>query len=742
MALEDQSGTPRPRTANLAPSPRVEHFDGEVPPALSPLDAFALQGRLLAKQLDESRKGNRRLSRLAPASVARSLSQPRPGYFRAPSSGDSAKPPPSPSSWDRGIGTTVEEPKFRPQSQHPRLSGIPRSSVPFNRDSESELPPLESSPDNYFDIPRADSPEESSWLNFNSDEDHKGPETGPPVGIGIQGVRRQESSGDSPSRPPVPNTLAPPSASSLRPAGSPGLAHLESSDDDYYTSSNAGSTFSKPRKLSSSSGMSMPHSPMSQISRPRPRSPSPTVELMNSQNPLPRPSFNFSRPLSRSSTSPSLSSIMLAPSELRTEPRSRTMNRGNRPAPIDLEAPSRLAADTAEGDLHSPAPSYIYAKYSLPRGREVARDSIVFSGLQTPLFEWSEPLFESTPPPSATYDNRPARTPSPPAAPQRELSASPAAASKPHPPRTSTAKSISTRDPSPPMPVRHSFDQGTNEVLSVRNSNSHNEMSAALKPGARLDAKASPASSASTVRPHTSRSAKSGSPIPQNTAEYHVAKGIECHENGSLNESTYHLRIAAMQNDPTGMLLYALACRHGWGMRANPTEGVKWLRKAMDSAGLDVTDYDNAAMEPRGRNIQDQKALRAQFALSVYELGVSHLNGWGIDQDKALALRCFEIAGQWGDVDALAEAGYCYAEGIGCKKNLKKAAKLYRAAESKGMSMVGNSWIYKDKYMSDDATASRSRTSASEKKPRNKSRTRSIFGRKKSTPTSSGHHES
>lgn len=46
----------------------------------------------------------------------------------------------------------------------------------------------------------------------------------------------------------------------------------------------------------------------------------------------------------------------------------------------------------------------------------------------------------------------------------------------------------------------------------------------------------------------------------------------------------------------------------------------------------------------------------------------------------------------WGDVDALAEAGFCYAKGIGCKKNLKKAAKLYRLAEAKGMSMVGNSW--------------------------------------------------
>lgn len=46
----------------------------------------------------------------------------------------------------------------------------------------------------------------------------------------------------------------------------------------------------------------------------------------------------------------------------------------------------------------------------------------------------------------------------------------------------------------------------------------------------------------------------------------------------------------------------------------------------------------------------------------------------------------------WGDVDALAEAGFCYAQGIGCRKNLKKSATFYRQAEAKGMSMVGNSW--------------------------------------------------
>src|SRR5690606_27508246 len=101
--------------------------------------------------------------------------------------------------------------------------------------------------------------------------------------------------------------------------------------------------------------------------------------------------------------------------------------------------------------------------------------------------------------------------------------------------------------------------------------------------------------------------------------------GIACHEKGSLKESTYHLRLAAMQNHPTGMLLYALACRHGWGIRANQKEGVEWLRKAVDSVGLEVNTFGNPLEEARGRKYQEQKALQAQFALGVYELGVSHL---------------------------------------------------------------------------------------------------------------------
>jgi len=45
---------------------------------------------------------------------------------------------------------------------------------------------------------------------------------------------------------------------------------------------------------------------------------------------------------------------------------------------------------------------------------------------------------------------------------------------------------------------------------------------------------------------------------------------------------------------------------------------------------------------------------------------------------------------------------WCYVEGFGIKKNKKKAAKFYRMAEKQGNKTLGNSWIYKDKYMDED----------------------------------------
>ncbi|OQE38706.1 hypothetical protein PENCOP_c008G04464 [Penicillium coprophilum] len=717
-------------------SPRVAHFDGEVPPALSPLDAFAAQSRFLARQLDESRRGDRRMSRLPPASVARSLSQGRPGFGRSKSSTESrtelTRQP-----TQKGL-PEYAEPKYRPVSEHPRFSSVSNASTEasYYEDDDNATPrtTMLNTGSDAYGMPRAESPEGATSHATEADDALVGMAVAEPHGSSID---------SSSSRLGIPRTLAPPVSPRSRPSSSAKVAHPESSDDD-YSSSNGGSTFSNSRKLSSASAVSLPYSPMSTFhARPHPRSPSMSSETSGTGgNHLPRPSFNFSRPLSRSSTSLSAPGAS-TPTEPILGSSSNHMYRRTKPTPLVLQLSTEDAAaiEAMEGEPSSAVSSYVYAKYALPRGRFLSRDSVVFEGLQTPHFEWDEPLFEKTPPRNSEEPPRMTRTPSP--TPHRQLAQSP----KPHSmhevpasqPQTPTPKfqpqsppqsppqaqlepqpPKSQRFPPPPPvpdspvePARPSVDS-TRETINEK------------------DETVSSADSASTMRPQTATAPVTASGL---TADDHVAKGIECHERGSLSESTYHLRVAAKQDHPTGMLLYALACRHGWGMRSNEKEGVRWLRKAVDSVGLEMLANPDAPGASKAKELQ--KAYRVQFALSIYELGVSYLNGWGIEQDKSLALRCFEIAGQWGDVDAMAEAGFCYAEGVGCKKDMKKAARFYRQAESKGMSMVGNSWIYKDKYNETETPPrSRGRNASGEKdkKPRSKSRTRSIFQRKKSVP--------
>ncbi|KAI9684080.1 MAG: hypothetical protein M1829_003350 [Trizodia sp. TS-e1964] len=698
------SGRPSPDSLQWTlelPSPRVAHLDGDIPPALSPLDAFAAQGRLLAKQLDDSAKDGKRMSRLPPLAIATSLAQPRPGCFRSlsatptsPASGERSRPN---DESVRKVSPAVEVSHERHISQHPRLSGI---QLPDSK--RSTLEPLETVHErgrNLFSARQANpftittsqrhaSPESLQLerhpleaelpLSAPLPRESKVPET---FSRNIY-VRREASSA---SRSYDPNALAPPLSPHMHHNGSARSLNLDTDDDDSFVAT--GPYYPSPqRKLSSSSGLSGPRSPMSQFIPGPPRSPSVSSEYSIGGSVQARPAFNFSRPMSRASR-PSL------------DVPSRQASSDSQPyfsaddaihTPISMN--SEELPDSPDANL--PAPSYIYSKFTLPRGKVLQRNSIVFQpDLIQHRFQWeSPPISSANMAPVAKILDATQSSPATPPRPQTALdepgSWSPHLVPSVPLPRSSTLRPKAS-SPLPSKGHKHS-------------------------------------SSVSNDRPLAKPAFDTGSDI---SAEEHVTKAIKCHEEGSLNESTYHLRIAAKANHPTGMLLYALACRHGWGMRPNQREGVEWLRKAASTASLEVSDESDLA------NASESKTRRAQFALSIYELGVSHMNGWGIEQDKTLALRCFEIAGAWGDSDALAETGFCYAKGVGCKKDLKKSAHFYRMAESKGMSMVGNSWIYKSKYMDDEDRRSRSaKKTTPEKKSRDKSRTRSIFSRKRLLP--------
>lgn len=709
-------------SSHSIPSPRVTHITGDIAKSLSPLAALQAQTERLARQLNDSQSNGRRASRLPPLAIANSLAASSPELSHK-SPGTEGASPGSKSPQDDGNGTgntpDVEEPKFRPQSHYIRLSGMELSNVeePSSRSSPEDqayATPAEYRPyhpSDYFATIRSHSPEPLP-SSRNDGADRRSPPAWLNPQRSFDPTRRRER---SPRVPPPESTqrsydssaLAPPMSPHYRQGGSIRSVPADSSDDD-LSASTGGSSFSQQRKLSSCSGVSMPQSP---YPPGHGRSPSLNSEYSVGGSSLARPTFsNFSRPLSRQSR-PSIEITSRQPS---FDSRPSLDSRSRQPSSdsqrrVFTDESVRTRASTEQEQFHeskehqsAPAPSYIYAKFSLPRGRMLQRDSNHLENGPVHKFEGEKSPMRShvTPAKSHLEVEHMSPTPSPPST-AKSSAETPRSSERP-----SAERSRSRPQRPPPTPLAD--EKPLQSSASMR--------------------------SGSTIKARSNRTIV---PSREVSAEEHLAKGIQLHEHGSLKESTYHLRIAAKASLPTAMLLYALACRHGWGMRPNPEEGVQWLRKAADSASLEIADDEDPLKEKESApaNALERKTRRAQFALSIYELGVSHMNGWGIEMDKALALRCFEIAGNWGDADAMTEAGFCYAQGTGCKKDLKKAARYYRMAEAKGVSMVGNSWIYKPKY-ADDSDSRQERPSTikitPEKQPRDKSRTRTLFGRKKS----------
>lgn len=62
-------------------------------------------------------------------------------------------------------------------------------------------------------------------------------------------------------------------------------------------------------------------------------------------------------------------------------------------------------------------------------------------------------------------------------------------------------------------------------------------------------------------------------------------------------------------------------------------------------------------------------AAKGELVLAIYELANCYRNGWGVAKDPAAARQYYETAANLGDTDAMNEAGWCYLEGFGGKKD-------------------------------------------------------------------------
>lgn len=626
LRTESQASVSRPLR-----SPRL-HVAGEVPPELSPLDAFALQSRLLAKQLEESAKTGKRVSRLPPLTMDSPLIvQGRSEYFRSMSTESASDCGDLPHlSAGGAMKPEVEESPVRPQSMHPRMSHIPPTpdtSIPlptpnsFEQFRGRELGPLDEK-SSYFGGRREHSPSSFDSASIDArlvdeaptaEQELLEPGTAVVPGHSLStplklGHKRSHES------------LLPPTSTFPQRTSSIMSQTVDLSGDDAMGSSFHSSHGS--RKMSASSGGVF--SPYQQ------RSPS----ISSNVSELPRPAFNFSRPMSRAGTPGPATPGLDTPS--RYDPPVRQPSSDSHSSifhaddavdtPISMK--SEVFPDLGE-EPPPGAPSYIYSKFSLPRGKMLQRLSKEFGHIPA-SFKWEQPpIAHSNVQPIPLGVQAP---PSPPTRPstsedhhQAEGRGRPSGEASLDVPRPSTQPS--------PSNTRPSTSDGRNSEDATRGR-------AQTRPATAT------ASDASTIKARSQHSvATTMATMSEMSAEEHVNKALALHEGGKLNESTYHLRYAAKQGNPTGMLFYALACRHGWGMRPNPEEAVNWLRKATDSAGLEIAEDESNAKGGQKIDKVEMRTRKAQMALGIYELGVSHMNGWGIEQDKTLALRCFEIAG-------------------------------------------------------------------------------------------------
>lgn len=735
------------------PSPRA----GQVPPAMSPLDAMIAQSRLLARRFDQPAENGKRISRLPFTDVARELAN-RPDYFRnmqtgAPIGMEDVQEEASPTGLQSTTGNVVPvvSERERPMSHYPMFGNAAKpdhlrqmsqqSSLTSYYDAEDDLNATQNN--DYFGVPRATSPEPVDQKTVNVQA--ATPTHVPSLTNSVDSIQsaqtpsqsRSFTNGSNQSR----RSLAPPKSPAFpkSPRSFQSIRSVPQDSGDEDGSVNSSQPVSSSRKFSGSSGMSRPQSPYSPYMPPMPRSPSMSSDFSNAGS---QRRMNFSRPLSSNGNRPqpeprrsfeSRSSFETRPSGELHHRNASAVSTSTLPS---SGVPSRQASqdDVVTADDMPPIPgafvdddetdsrpttSYTYAKFTLPRGQKVERTSrgTRESWIQR-QFTWDDvhaaqqdltPQEEMDP-----LEEVPTQRPSVSSKPSSEI----IPASQPLP----LSAPPTPLDPplEPPPPLDHPYSRpasqaGSERISSGRSSrlgrdraSSSANRSRSAEPST-LQKAAALHKSTPSVRTHatdsTDRTVRPSplharSPSTELTAEEHLEIGIETHSNGELNKSTYHLRIAAREGSATGMLLYALACRHGWGMRPNQAEGVAWLKKAIDSAGLQVADVEATLGAPNrsGPGIDpvvealERKKRKAQFALAIYELGISYMNGWGCTKDKPLALQCYEVAGSWGDCDALAEAGFCYAQGQGCKKDLKRAAALYRRAAEGGMSMAGNSW--------------------------------------------------
>ncbi|KAH8913905.1 hypothetical protein BT69DRAFT_1343877 [Atractiella rhizophila] len=127
--------------------------------------------------------------------------------------------------------------------------------------------------------------------------------------------------------------------------------------------------------------------------------------------------------------------------------------------------------------------------------------------------------------------------------------------------------------------------------------------------------------------------------------------------------------------------------RHGWGIQPNEAQGLHYLRSAASEAIVDLQQslHSTSTNPNSSSNNNSNDEERAYLRFAIYEVANSFLFGLGVEKNERKGSRVPRDGSR--------------PRGPGGKRDKFKAATWYRKAEkSGGTPIVGNSWIWKDKY--------------------------------------------
>lgn len=225
-----------------------------------------------------------------------------------------------------------------------------------------------------------------------------------------------------------------------------------------------------------------------------------------------------------------------------------------------------------------------------------------------------------------------------------------------------------------------------------------------------------------------------------------VKTALQAKAQGNLREASYQLQTIANipHNYPKAMYLYGKALKLGQGVKLNERHAAKWFSRCIlvsfivETITIDATSMNNyvsklSELDPQEcvkmvkKNIESevtdpfelfekfssllqlvmnkliQNNLRDSNAVggSYYQLGEFVLQGVGsLNKDEITGRMFLTKAASLGSAEAMVKLGELWStKSKHFKKDLYQAAAWLRLGEHFDMKIIGNSWIYKEKYV-------------------------------------------